>query len=70
MSNVQISTPFNISLDFEIAPFFKRLVATLLDLTLMVAYASFMRFILYDALLLDGEKAMGIDILVVSVPFF
>jgi uncharacterized RDD family membrane protein YckC len=68
MSNVQISTPFNISLDFEIAPFFKRLVATLLDLTLMVAYASLMRFILYDALLLDGEKAMGIDILVVSVP--
>ncbi len=68
MSNVQISTPFNISLDFEIAPFFKRLVATLLDLTLMVAYASFIRFILYDALLLDGEKAMGVDILVVSVP--
>ncbi|MEJ8819507.1 RDD family protein [Lacibacter sp. H407] len=68
MSNVQISTPFNISLDFEIAPFFKRLVAYFLDLMIMVAYAVFMRYFLYSGLQLEGESAMGIDILLVSVP--
>ncbi len=68
MSNVQISTPFNIALDFEIAPFFKRLVAYFLDLMIMVAYAVFMRYFLYSGLQLEGESAMGIDILLVSVP--
>lgn len=68
MSNVQISTPFNIALDFEIAPFFKRLVAYFLDLMIMVAFAVFMRYFLYSGLQLEGESAIGIDILVVSVP--
>ncbi|HLO37145.1 MAG TPA: hypothetical protein VK173_01505, partial [Lacibacter sp.] len=68
MSNVQISTPFNISLDFEIAPFFKRLLAYFLDLIVMVAFALFMRFVLYDGMSLGGSTATGIDILTVSVP--
>ncbi len=68
MSNVQISTPFNITLDFEIAPFFKRLVAYFLDLMIMVAYAVFMRYFLYTGLQLEGDSALGIDILLVSVP--
>lgn len=68
MSNVQISTPFNITLDFEIAPFFKRLVAYFLDLMIMVAYAVFMRYFLYTGLQLEGDSTLGIDILLVSVP--
>ncbi len=68
MSNVQISTPFNISLDFEIAAFFKRLLAYFLDLMIMVAYAVFMRYFLYSGLELEGDSALGIDILLVSVP--
>jgi uncharacterized RDD family membrane protein YckC len=68
MSNVKISTPFNISLEFEIAPFLKRLLAYFLDLTIMVAYAMFMRFILYDGMGLEGSVATGIDLLAVSVP--
>ncbi len=68
MSNVQISTPFNIALEFEIAPFMKRLLAYFLDLMIMVAFAMFMRFILYDGIQLGGDVAMGVDILAVSVP--
>lgn len=68
MSNVQISTPFNISLEFEIAAFYKRLIAYFLDLTIMVLYAVFMRKFLYDGLELDGEFVLGLDILVVSLP--
>lgn len=68
MSNVQISTPFNISLEFEIAPFFKRLLAYFLDLMIMVAYATFMRFVLYDGVRLEGSFATGVDILAISVP--
>jgi len=68
MSDVQISTPFNISLDFEIAPFYKRLLAYFLDLTILVLYAVFMRYFLYDGLRLEGEFAMGVDILTVSLP--
>lgn len=68
MADVQISTPFNISLDFEIAPFHKRLLAYFIDLTILILFAKFMRFVLYDALRLDGDFAMGIDILVVSLP--
>lgn len=68
MSNVQISTPFNISLEFEIAPFYKRLLAYFLDLSILVIYAVFMRFFLYDGLQLNGEFSVGIDILVISLP--
>ncbi len=68
MSDVQISTPFNISLDFEIAPFYKRLLAYFLDLTILVLYAVFIRYFLYNGLQLEGEFAMGVDILVVSLP--
>jgi uncharacterized RDD family membrane protein YckC len=68
MSNVQISTPFNIALDFEIAPFYKRLLAYFLDLILLVMYAVFMRYFLYDGLQLNGEFSIGIDILVISLP--
>ncbi len=68
MSNVLISTPFNISLEFEIAPFYKRLLAYLLDLTIMVIYALFVRYFMYSGMELEGDFAMGIDILVVSLP--
>ncbi|NCU05398.1 MAG: RDD family protein [Chitinophagaceae bacterium] len=68
MSNVLISTPFNIALDFEIAPFIKRLLAYFLDLAIMVAYAVLMRYVLYDGLQLDGDFAFGVDLFLVTLP--
>jgi uncharacterized RDD family membrane protein YckC len=68
MSAVQISTPFNIALDFEIAPFYKRLGAYFLDLAVLVLYSLFIRFFLYNLLQLNGAYTDGLDILIVSVP--
>ncbi len=68
MSNVQISTPFNIALDFEIAPFYKRLLAYILDLAVLVIYSLLARFFLYDLLQLKGAFTSGLDILVISLP--
>ena len=59
MSNVLISTPFNISLEFEIAPFYKRLLAYFLDLIIMVMYAVFIRYFMYTGMELEGDFAMG-----------
>jgi uncharacterized RDD family membrane protein YckC len=51
MSTVAISTPFNISLDFEIAEFHKRLVAYFIDLVIQIVYIIAMQYclpILFD----------------------
>ncbi|MFT3844097.1 MAG: RDD family protein [Lacibacter sp.] len=68
MPDVLISTPFNISLEFEIAPFHKRLFAYFIDLTIWVIYALLMRQLLYNGLQLEGDFVLGLDILLVSVP--
>jgi len=39
MTAVQIATPFNLSLDFEIAPLHKRIFAYAIDLFIIIAYA-------------------------------
>jgi uncharacterized RDD family membrane protein YckC len=48
MSTVQIPTPFNIDLDFEIAAFHKRIFAYLVDLVIIVTYAWAMGKLLYN----------------------
>ncbi len=68
MPDVLISTPFNISLEFEIAPFHKRLFAYFIDLTIWVIYAIFMRKLLYEWMGVEGDFVTGLDILLVSVP--
>jgi len=42
MSIVTVSTPFNIDLEFRIAPFHKRLLAWLIDIVIIYAYAYIM----------------------------
>ena len=69
MSTVAISTPFNISLDFEIAEFHKRLFAYLIDLGILVIYSLGMRFILYDNMRINAESNLGVDIFLVDIPF-
>jgi hypothetical protein len=69
MSTVAISTPFNISLDFEIAEFHKRLLAYFIDIAVLVIYSIGMRYILYESIGLNVYSSLGIDILLVDLPF-
>jgi uncharacterized RDD family membrane protein YckC len=70
MPTVQIDTAFNVALDFEIAPFHKRLLAYLIDFALLAVYMFFMKYMLYDVFNLDMTDSIGLDILVVTVPMF
>ena len=68
MSTVQINTAFNVGLDFEIAPFHKRLLAYLIDFALLAIYLFSMKHLLYEVFYLNNEKSIGIDILIISLP--
>lgn len=68
MSTVQINTAFNVGLDFEIAPFHKRLLAYLIDFVLLAIYLFGMKYLLYDVFNLSTEKSSGFDILIISLP--
>jgi uncharacterized RDD family membrane protein YckC len=68
MATVQINTAFNVGLDFEIAAFHKRLIAYIIDFVILVIYLYSMKFVLYEVLNLSIENAMGLDILLISVP--
>lgn len=70
MSSVPISTPFNISLDFEIAPFFKRVLASLLDLLIMILYANAVKFFLSSLVVMEREERIALDVVFVTVPLF
>lgn len=71
MPLIKISTVFNIELEFEAADLPRRLIAYLVDFTLLVLYFMVAKFILYgDATPTLGQlnSMMGIDILVISTP--
>ena len=68
MATVQINTAFNVGLDFEIAAFHKRLLAYLIDFTLLAIYLFSMKYLLYDQLGLDSNRSIGFDIIVISLP--
>ena len=72
MSVIQISTPFNIDLEFEIAEFQRRIFAYLIDLTLLVFFFMGMKYLYYGGFDMAGEEElrshMGIDILTISIP--
>ena len=68
MPTVQINTAFNVCLDFEVAPFHKRLVAYLVDFALLAIYLLGMKHLLYEEFNLNTEKSTGIDILIISLP--
>lgn len=68
MSIIQIGTPFNIDLEFEIAEFHKRLLAYMIDFALLYLYAYCMKELLYGGFNLDKEDNMGLDMVVISLP--
>src|SRR5687768_5674769 len=71
MSIIQIQTPFNIDLEFEIAEFHKRLFAYIIDFALLLIYFMLMKHLYYGS---DTpsysyiESHIGIDILTISLP--
>lgn len=68
MGTIQISTAFNIDLEFELAPFHKRLLAYLSDFMILILYLFGMKYVLYEGFALSLKDNMGLDILVVSLP--
>ena len=72
MSIIQIATPFNIDLEFEIAEFHKRLFAYIIDFSVLLMYLMVMKNLYYGRF--DNvsqsilESHIGIDILTISVP--
>ena len=72
MSLIQIETPFNIDLEFEIAEVYKRLFAYLADFTLLLFYFVSMKYFYYGGFNLAGIETLkshvGLDILTISVP--
>jgi uncharacterized RDD family membrane protein YckC len=70
MSAVPISTPFNIALDFELAPFHKRLFASLLDLLIMAFYSIAVKFFLYRIINSESDTIVAIDVIVITTPLF
>lgn len=71
MSLVSVSTPFNIDLDFEIAPFHKRLLAWCIDIIMLLLYARGMKLFVEAAFVEDsGDYPLGLDLILVSMPMF
>jgi uncharacterized RDD family membrane protein YckC len=68
MSQVSVSTPFNIYLEFEIAPIGRRMLAWVLDMVVLLVYARGMKYFLYIILFNSKSYSRGIDMLLVSVP--
>ncbi len=68
MGIIQISTAFNIDLEFEIAEFHKRLLAYLIDFALLLIFLFSMKYVLYNEFLFHWDESVGLDILIISLP--
>ena len=71
MSIIQIATPFNIDLEFEIAEFHKRLFAYIIDFCLLLLYFISMKYLYYGGFntsIHDLQSHVGVDILTISFP--
>jgi uncharacterized RDD family membrane protein YckC len=72
MGLIQIATPFNIDLEFEIAEFHKRLFAYLIDFIILILFFLSMKYFYYggfDKVSNDVlQNHVGIDILTISIP--
>ncbi|MEO6549972.1 MAG: RDD family protein [Ferruginibacter sp.] len=67
MSEIQISTPFNIDIEFEIAAFHKRFLAYCIDFILLVMYMLSMLFLLFGGFRM-GEGSYGFVLIVLVIP--
>jgi uncharacterized RDD family membrane protein YckC len=70
MATVQINTAFNVGLDFEIAPFHKRLLAYIIDFGILVIFLFGMKSLMYEVFQLDRDSNIGVDIIIVTLPMF
>jgi len=72
MSLIQIATPFNIDLEFEIAETQKRIFAYLVDFTILLLFFMGMKYLYYGGLNLKDTETLrnhvGLDILTISLP--
>jgi len=67
MSTIQIATPFNIDIEFESAPFHKRLLAYIIDFTLLIIYFIGIVYFLRDVMVISVSEG-GFAILAILVP--
>lgn len=67
MPVIQIATPFNIDIEFEIAEFHKRLLAYLIDFLLIFIYVISMVYLLFGGFQLTEESA-GFTLLIILLP--
>lgn len=71
MSLIKISTIFNIDLEFEIAPVYKRILAYLVDFTVLLLYIISMKYLYYSGGIFSGNdmnQRVGLDMLTISLP--
>ncbi len=67
MSVIQIATPFNIDIEFDVAEFHKRFLAYIIDFILLVLYMMSTLYLWFGAFEV-GEGGRGFVILVVLMP--
>jgi len=67
MPLIEIATPFNISIEFEAAPFFRRFFAYIIDLVLLMLFLFSMLYFVFGKLSLE-EADMGFVIIVIFFP--
>ncbi|HMO61544.1 MAG TPA: RDD family protein [Ferruginibacter sp.] len=67
MPVIQIATPFNIDIEFELAPFTKRLLAYCIDFILIILYLLSMLYLLFGGFKASGD-AIGLVLLVLFIP--
>ncbi len=68
MSIIQIETVFNIDLEFEMAPFPKRLLAYIIDFLLLIAYLFSMQYLLENGFGQSIRTSPVFGILLLSIP--
>ena len=71
MSLIKISTIFNIDLEFEIAPVYKRILAYLIDFTILLLYIVSMKYLYYNGVAVSDNymnQRIGLDMLTISLP--
>jgi len=67
MPVIQIATPFNIDIEFEIAEFHKRLLAYLIDFFILILYMFSILYLLYGGFKV-GEGSGGLVLLLLVIP--
>ncbi|MEO6706278.1 MAG: RDD family protein, partial [Ginsengibacter sp.] len=72
MPLVQIETPFNIDLEFEIAEAHRRLFAYVIDFAILLLFFISMKYFYYGGFNLTDPESLkshvGLDILTISIP--